>query len=293
MFGVLGPNGSGKTTLFRILTTVLRPSSGQVRVFGHDAVSQPDAVRRKMGVVFQKPSLDLKLTAEENLKHQGKLYGLNGPTLQRQIDALLIVFALQDRRGEMVEQFSGGMRRRVELAKAMLHRPKLLILDEPASGLDPGARRDLARYLQQLKEEDGLTIGLTTHLMDEADRCDRLAVFNEGRLVTVDTPLNLKGRVGGDVVIVEPDQNTNINELCQYIEQHHAPFSGGSGKAGSGQPRIQHDRIHLALADGAAFVAPLLRDLGPRVRSITVGKPTLEDVFLHLTGHTFYGRDET
>lgn len=282
IFGVLGPNGSGKTTLFRILATLMRPTRGGLSVFDCNVATQSALVRRQLGIVFQTPSLDVKLTAEENLMHQGHLYGLSGHALQSRVNTLLNAFALHDRRREYVERFSGGMRRRVELAKALLHRPRVLLMDEPATGLDPGARRDLWNQLRRMRSDDGVTIALTTHLMDEADHCDRLAVLSEGQLVAVDTPDNLKRRIGGDVITIEPEDPADLDELCTTITQRFGPWPSG------GQPTIHHDRVHLEKEDGASFVTTVSAAIVGRARSITVGKPTLEDVFLHLTGHTLY-----
>jgi ABC-2 type transport system ATP-binding protein len=180
IFGFLGPNGSGKTTLFRILCTLIGCEPGKVRILDLDAATQRDAVREKLGVVFQSPSLDKQLTAEENLRHHGHLYGLHGADLEKRIDELLERVGLSDRRRDRVGSFSGGMRRRVELAKGMLTRPSVLLLDEPSTGLDPGARIDLWRYLKEIQSAGNVTILLTTHLMDEGDRCNRLAVLDHG-----------------------------------------------------------------------------------------------------------------
>ena len=188
VFGLLGPNGGGKTTLFRILSTLLLPADGQAQVFGIDVAKDPLGVRRQIGVVFQNQSLDRRLTAAENLVHQGHLYGLRGSILRDRIDRVVDRVGLTDRRNSVVETLSGGMRRRLELAKGLLHRPRLLLLDEPSTGVDPGARRDFWDYLQLLRREEGVTILLTTHLLDEADKCDRLAILDEGSLVAEGTP---------------------------------------------------------------------------------------------------------
>ncbi|MCH7702051.1 MAG: ABC transporter ATP-binding protein, partial [Planctomycetes bacterium] len=197
VFSLLGPNGSGKSTLFRILATLMAPSSGTARVAGLDVRAQRDQVRRRIGVAFQHPSLDAKLTVFENLRHQGHLYGLSGRALRERIRELLDRFALTDRAGDRTETLSGGLKRRVELAKALLHAPQILILDEPSTGLDPAARASLMDHLHQLRDQDGVTTLLTTHLMDEADRCDRIGVLDEGRLVALDGPAELKRTIGG------------------------------------------------------------------------------------------------
>jgi len=197
VFGLVGPNGGGKTTLFKILSTALAPSSGSARVAGVDV--RDGAVRRRIGVVFQSPSLDGKLTVGENLLHHGHLYGLSGSGLKERIGEELTRFGLKDRMGDRVEKLSGGLQRRVELAKSLLHRPEVLLLDEPSTGLDPGARRDLWDALRGLK---GVTVLLTTHLLEEAERCDRMAILHKGKIVALGEPLTLRGEIGGDVVTV-------------------------------------------------------------------------------------------
>lgn len=216
IFGFLGPNGSGKTTLFRILATLMPPQTGQVRFFlpdapeqGYDLLSDRDRIRQHIGVVFQSPSLDKELTAAENLRHHGHLYGLRGAPLEQRIDQMLHRVGLDARPDERVGKFSGGMRRRVELAKGLLNRPRLLLLDEPSTGLDPGARIDLWKYLRDIQESDGTTILVTTHLMDEAEHCHRLAIMDQGRIIAADTPAALKERIGGDIITLttaEPEQ---------------------------------------------------------------------------------------
>jgi ABC-2 type transport system ATP-binding protein len=288
VFGVLGPNGGGKTTLFRILATMLRAASGRVEVFGHDAAAEPHRVREQLGVVFQLPSRDNKLTARENLVHQGHLYGLRGRELHDRIDALLAGVSLRDRQHERVELFSGGMRRRVELVKAMLHGPRLLVLDEPATGLDPGARRDVWQLLEALRARDGVTVALTTHLMEEADRCDRLAILARGRLVALDTPSRLKAAIGGDVITLEPEAGEGaagadgVAALARDIAERFGHWPAGS------EPAVVDGRIRLGRDDGAAFVARLASAFPGRLRRLTVGRPTLEDVFMHMTGQSLW-----
>jgi len=279
VFGILGPNGGGKTTLFRILSTLLLRTGGRVDVFGHSVVTQPQHVRQQLGVVFQMPSLDVKLTAQENLMHQGHLYGLRGGHLKERISRLLGQMGLGDQADQPVEIFSGGMRRRVELAKALLHDPPLLLLDEPSTGLDVAARSNLWEHLLQLRRDQGSTIAVTTHLMDEADHCDRLAILHQGRLVAIDTPANLKAQIGGDVVTVEPigDQ---VPALAQAITSRFGPWDGNA------KPVVVDRRIFLEKPDGPAFVAALAGAFPGKIGSITVGQPTLKDVFLHLTGKT-------
>lgn len=274
MFGLLGPNGSGKTTMFRILSTLMRPLAGRVRVFGADLRDEPDAARRSFGVVFQKASVDGKLTVLENLRHHGRLYGLGGAALAARCDAMLRRFDLAERAGDRVETLSGGLQRRVELAKGLLHQPRLLLLDEPSTGLDPGARRELTRHLVDLRDRDGVTILLTTHYMEEAERCDRVGIVNEGRLVTVDTPSALVASVGGDVVIVHSDDSEAL--AARIAERFAVPAAVVDGAV-----RIERQGGHELLRD--------IVDAFPgAVKTITFGKPTLEDAFIHVTGRRLW-----
>lgn len=276
IFGVLGPNGGGKTTLFRIICTLLRPTEGRLAVFGHDVAEEAAQVRARLGVVFQSPSLDLKLTARENLRHQGNLYGLGGSDLEQRIDRWLVHFGLGDRCDELAERFSGGLRRRLDVAKALLHQPQLLLLDEPATALDVAARRDLWRQLVRLRDEYQVTVALTTHLMEIADRCDRLAILSAGRLVALESPAQLKARIGGDVVTVKPAEDPQA--ICRLIKQRFGPWPDAT------EPQVVDGAIRLEKPDGSRFLAELSVALGDQIESITVGRPTLEDVFLHLTG---------
>lgn len=282
IFGFLGPNGGGKTTLFRILSTMLRPSEvgGHVHIFGHNVLENAKQARRHLGVVFQSPSLDLKLTAEENLRYQGRLYGLSGTKLRRQMDQWLQRVGLHARRTEYVERFSNGMRRRLELAKALLHKPSLLLLDEPDVGLDPGARHEFRGHLHNLCTQENVTVVLTTHLMEEADQCDRIAIIAAGQIIASDTPANLKADIRGDIIMVEP--HGNALEVCHTISEIFSPWRKGTS------PTIVEGKIYFEKPDGPKLVADLSVKLHGQVRSISVGRPTLEDVFLHLTGHTIW-----
>jgi ABC-2 type transport system ATP-binding protein len=273
IFGFLGPNGSGKTTLFRILSTLIAPTEGEVRMMGLDLRSQRDEIRRHIGVVFQSPSLDKQLTAEENLMHQGHLYGLRGAELRGRIGEMLARVGLAERPRERVGQFSGGMRRRVELAKGLLNRPRILLLDEPSTGLDPGARIDLWRYLREIQGNEGVTILLTTHLMEEAEHCSRLAIMDRGRLVACDTPAALKQRIGGDVITLSSAQP---QALVQALREK---FSVEADQIEQ-TVRLQRQRGH-------EFIPQLVEALPGMIDSISLGKPTLEDVFIRATGHGF------
>jgi ABC-2 type transport system ATP-binding protein len=271
IFGLLGPNGGGKTTLFKIISTLLAPSGGAVRVFGEDVARQAAAVRRRLGVVFQKPALDARLTVEENLRHQGHLYGLRGQLLVDRILGVLSRVRLSDRHGELVATLSGGLQRRVEVAKALLHRPELLVLDEPSTGLDPSARRDIWQDLSDLRKTDGTTVILTTHLMDEAAACDRVAILDAGRLVAIDAPEALTASIGGDVVLVKARDAAGL--AARVAERF-----GVKAEVVDGQLRIERDRAH-------EFVTELVEGFPGELDSVTFGKPTLEDVFVHYTGH--------
>ena len=271
IFGFLGPNGSGKTTLFRILSTLIPVAPGHVRIFDVEAAENRDLIRRQIGVVFQSPSLDKQLTAKENLTHQGHLYGLRGADLRTRVDAALAVVGLGDRAGERVESFSGGMRRRVEVAKGLLHRPRLLLLDEPSTGLDPAARIDMWRQLRQINQQDGVTILVTTHLMEEAERCSQLAVLANGKLLAADTPAVLKERIGGDVISIV---STRIADVRTALRER----LGVEAQEVDGVLRIERPRGH-------EFVPQLIEAALGMIDSISVGKPTLEDVFIQLTGH--------
>ncbi|MCG3148721.1 MAG: Daunorubicin/doxorubicin resistance ATP-binding protein DrrA [Verrucomicrobiae bacterium] len=271
IFGLLGPNGGGKTTLFRILSTLVRPQEGNVRVFGQDVITQRNQVRRRIGVVFQAPSLDKKLTVRENLRHHGHIFGLSGAPLRQRIDELLNRFGIADRADERTEKLSGGLRRRVEIARGLLHKPELLLLDEPSTGLDPRVRREVGDYLEELRSKDGVTILVTTHIMEEAERCDRLALLDQGKLIALDKPATLKDRVGGDVITVSAKAPESLS--AQVREKF-----GIEAQLVDGAVRIERPRGH-------EFIPQLVEAFPGAIESVTVGKPTLEDVFIHLTGH--------
>lgn len=270
LFGLLGPNGSGKSTLFRILATMMAPTEGRVVVAGVDAAADPDEVRRRIGVVFQSQSLDKKLTVAENLTAQGHLYGLSGGLLRERTGEALERLGLAERRDDIVETLSGGLRRRVEIAKAMLHRPQVLLMDEPSTGLDPGARRELADYVAELRDREGVTVILTTHILDEADRCDRLLLLHEGRKVAEGTPEELKARVGGDVVVLEAK---DAGSLAREIRRNFGvPVSQVNGT------------LRVEIENGHRFITDVVEAFPGRIDSVALHKPTLEDVFLDETG---------
>lgn len=277
IFGLLGPNGGGKTTLFRILSTLLPVQSGSVEVLGYNVTTSPAAVRRNIGVTFQSPSLDGKLTVRENLRHQAYLYGLSGNVMQARIDLLLQRLGIADRASDRADSLSGGLKRRVEIAKGLLHSPRVLLLDEPSTGLDPGARHDLWRYLHQLRGEEQVTVLVTTHLMEEAERCDRLGILDQGKLVALDTPESLRASVGGDCLTI---QTEHPEPLAAKIRER---FGVEPKKIGS-VLRLERDRGHELLRE-------LVEAFPDEVSSVALGKPTLEDVFIDRTGHRFWDEE--
>jgi ABC-2 type transport system ATP-binding protein len=280
LFGLLGPNGSGKTTLFRILSTLMVPTAGRALIMGFDAAKDPASLRRQIGVVFQAQSVDEKLTAYENLWHQGHLYGLHGAALNARILEILGRVGLADRMKELVETFSGGMSRRVELAKGLLHHPSVLLLDEPTTGLDPGARRDLWQYLQILRDQERVSVIVTTHLMEEAERCDRLAILNEGKLVALGTPTELKREIGGDVILL--DATGDAETLAQRISTRFSVDATVLGDQGRG------NQVRIEMENGHRFITGVVEAFPGEIQAVRVSKPTLEDVFIHRTGHRFW-----
>jgi len=266
LYGVLGPNGSGKTTLFRILSTLMPPSEGAASVFGVDTTQDAEVVRQRLGVVFQDEALDDNLTVRENLRFQAALYGLHGADRRERIDALLRRLDISDRADDAVSELSGGLRRRADLARGLLHRPDLLLLDEPTTGLDPAARRAFWTAIGRLREEEGTTLLLATHLMDEAERCDRVGILSDGALVTDGAPDALKAELGNETLWLETDGPTALRDRID------AQF---------GEPtRIVGSMVQVAPPDPPAFLAALYEALGDRIRSATLRTPTLEDVFM-------------
>lgn len=275
IFGLLGPNGGGKTTLFRILSTIFKPSKGRAQICGHDVINAAAKAREQIGVVFQSPSLDKKLKVYENLKHQGHLYGLSGADLKSRIDKLLDRVGLTDRKNDIVEKLSGGLKRRVEVAKGLLHDPKVLILDEPNTGLDPGARLDLWTYLRALSREEGMTVLMTTHLMEVAERSDRLLILNKGKKVALGAPDELRREIGGSVVSF---QSSEAKELCEWLK-----------KEVSGSDPKHFDRtVRLESEEGFELAQRVEKEFSGTIDTVVVGRPTLEDVFIKKTGHQFW-----
>ncbi len=275
IFGLLGPNGSGKTTLFRILSTLLAPESGSARLFGIDVTERPIEARRQVGVVFQSQSLDSRLTVEENLVHQGHMYGLRGHGLAERIGEVLEKVGLADRRKDRVQTLSGGLRRRADLAKGLLHGPKLLLLDEPSTGVDPVARLAFWRYLEQLRSAAGVTVLLTTHLLEEADGCDELAILDRGKLIRQGTPADLKAEIGGEVVTLASGGAAAVaTALAEEFAVQDA--------------RVDGDEIRFEHPEGSKWAARLMTRFGTQIESVKISRPSLEDVFLHHAGYGFY-----
>lgn len=277
IFGLLGPNGGGKTTLFRLLSTLLPVQSGRIHVLDRDVASQSSEIRQHIGVTFQAPSLDRRLTVRENLVHQGHLYGLRGRELLARIENRLARLGLTDREHALVNSLSGGLQRRVEIAKGMLHDPELLLLDEPSTGLDPGARHDLWRYLQQLRSESGVTVVVTTHLMEEAEKCDRLGLLDRGQMVALGTPAELRAEIGGDCLAISTDEPLR---LSQRIAERFGI-----------EPKLVGQSLRIERAQGHELLRELVEAFPSEITSVSLGKPSLEDVFIAKTGHRFW--DET
>src|SRR5262245_42309795 len=277
IFALLGPNGSGKTTLFRVLSTLIPLQQGEVHILGYDLRTEPDAIRAQLGIVFQAPSVDKKLTVWENIMHYGRLYGLGGRELRERAEEMLNRLGVADRRGGRAETLWGGLRRRLELAQGMLHRPRLLLLDEPSTGLDPGARSDVWQYLCQVRDADGVTIVLTTHLLEEAERADRIGIMHQGELAALDTPTALQAAVGGDAITIRTKDPAALATAIDERFHVHAMVLDGS--------------VRLEQQNGHQWIARLVEAFPDRIDSITLGKPTLEDVFIHITGHQFWNNE--
>jgi ABC-2 type transport system ATP-binding protein len=271
IFGFLGPNGAGKTTTISILCTLLRPTSGRAAIGGHDVERAPEAVRREIGIVFQDTTLDDRLTAFENLTFHGELYGMDRRDLKSRAASMLDRVGLGDRARDIVLNYSGGMKRRLEIARGLMHAPTALFLDEPTVGLDPQSRRGIWEYAQSLRDSEGVTIFLTTHYMDEAEACDRIAVIDHGEIIALDTPAGLKARLGGDVITVSARDNLALaGEVSERFDVN---------------PRIANDAVEFRVDRGDSFLPLLFARLSTPIETASVRKPTLDDVFVSLTGH--------
>jgi ABC-2 type transport system ATP-binding protein len=281
IFGLLGPNGAGKTTTLAMLSTMLEPTSGTAEIMGIDIKKDQDGVRKAIGIVFQDQSLDEELTAWENMDFHGRLYRLKKEIREQRIDELLELVELSDRKNDIVKTFSGGMRRRLEIARGLLHHPQVLFLDEPTLGLDPQTRNHLWKYIEILAKEKNITIILTTHYMEEADRlCNRIAIIDHGKIIALDTPPRLKDSIGGDVVSVQsPDSGKIAKTLA-------APWIS--------RIEIHNEEVRITLVNAEKHISTIVTLLNEEmipITSISVHKPTLEDVFLSFTGKTIRERD--
>lgn len=271
-FGFLGPNGAGKSTTISMLCTLLEPDGGTARVAGHDVVRERDAVRRNIGLVFQDPTLDGYLTAEQNLRFHAELYGVPKAVVPERMRLVLEMVGLWERRGSLVQTYSGGMKRRLEIARGLLHAPRVLFLDEPTVGLDPQTRASIWGYIEELKAAEDITIFLTTHYMDEAEHCDRIAIIDQGRLIALDTPEALKASVGKDRVQLQ------VDDTDAAIEALRAQFGL--------EATIAEGHVTVAVSAGEEFVPRLFAELGVPIRGVSVARPSLDDVFMSYTGTT-------
>ena len=278
VFGFLGPNGAGKTTTINMLCTLAKPSGGSATVAGHDVVRERDDVRRNIGLVFQDPTLDGYLTAAQNLKLHAELYGVQSNLVKPRMQQVMEMVGLWDRKDSPVATFSGGMRRRLEIARGLMHSPRVLFLDEPTIGLDPQTRRSIWTYIRELKEREEITIFMTTHYMDEAEWCDRIAIMDHGQIVALDAPETLKAGVGRDRVSIHTDDDQ-------------AAIAAIAEKFGL-EAVIAEGAVTFGVSSGEKFVPRLFAELGLPIRSVSVSRPTLDDVFMSYTGSTIRDAEE-
>ena len=278
IFGFLGPNGAGKTTTINMLCTLLKPTAGTATVDGFDIIRNKNEVRESIGLVFQDPSLDDRLTARENLEFHAVVYHVPRSVRGQRIKEVLDMVTLMDRADDRVETFSGGMKRRLEIARGLLHYPKVLFLDEPTIGLDPQTRNYIWEYIEDLKKREGITIFLTTHYMEEAEHCDRIAIIDLGNIIALDTPADLKDQVGGDVIKIKTADDEagerRLREMYPDLEMLNDPEC----------------KLCFEMEKGEEFIPELIRNFGTKIISVSVHRPTLDDVFLKLTGKEI--RDE-
>jgi ABC-2 type transport system ATP-binding protein len=278
VFGFLGPNGAGKTTTINMLCTLARPTAGSATVAGHDVVSERDDVRRNIGLVFQDPTLDGYLTAEQNLRLHAELYGVQSDLVKPRMRQVLEMIGLWDRKDSVVATFSGGMRRRLEIARGLMHSPRVLFLDEPTIGLDPQTRRSIWTYIRELKETEEITIFMTTHYMDEAEWCDRIAIMDHGQIVALDSPETLKAGVGTDRITIHTDDDDAA--IAALVSQFGI------------EARISEGAVTFGVPAGEQFVPRLFAELGVPIRSVNVSRPTLDDVFMSFTGSSIRDAEE-
>jgi ABC-2 type transport system ATP-binding protein len=277
-FGFLGPNGAGKSTTIGVLCTLIRPTSGSAQVAGYDVATQKDEVRRSVGLVFQETTVDHYLTAEQNLRFHADLYGVDRAGLSARLGQLLEMVGLADRRRDLVEKFSGGMKRRLEIARGLLHSPRVLFLDEPTIGLDPVSRAGMWDYLAELRQREDITVFLTTHYLDEAEHCDRIAIINAGKIVALDTPAALKASIGADRVTI----GTADDEAAMAALRDRFGL----------EPTRHGGAITISVEGGEQFVPRLFAELGVPIQSVSVARPTLDDVFVTYTGQTITEADK-
>ena len=270
IFGFLGPNGAGKTTTINIMCTLMRPTEGKVTLCGHNVARQPNEVRRCVGMVFQDPSLDTRLTAMQNLRFHTGVYSVPRAVAKKRIDEVLEMVELWERRNDTVQTYSGGMRRRLEIGRGLLHYPKVLFLDEPTLGLDPQTRYHIWDYILELRKRENITIFLTTHYMDEATVADRIAIIDYGKIIALDTPEALRRMVGGDVITLTTDNPEAA--IAELKEKHNieAKTDGGG--------------IHFEVQNGEKFIPVLVKEFKSALQGVSMRRPTLDDVFLKLTG---------
>ncbi len=272
IFGFLGPNGAGKSTTINMLSTLLIPTEGTATINNFDVLTERDNVRKSIGLVFQDPSLDDRLTAEENLRFHAKLYGVPKTEYKKRMEEVLRLVDLWDRREDIIKTFSGGMKRRLEIARGLIHYPQILFLDEPTLGLDPQTRVHIWEYILKLKRERNITIFMTTHYMNEAEYCDRIGIIDYGKIVAMDTPANLKKQVGGDVIRIKSNDKQKLKkELERRYER---------------KIKEEDETLQIEVEDGEKFLSRLFNELDTKIDSIELRKPTLDDVFLLLTGCT-------
>jgi ABC-2 type transport system ATP-binding protein len=278
VFGFLGPNGAGKSTTINMLCTLMKPTAGSARVAGHDVVRERDDVRRNIGLVFQDPTLDGYLTAEQNLRLHAELYGVESRLVEPRMRQVLRMVGLWERREGVVGTFSGGMRRRLEIARGLMHSPRVLFLDEPTIGLDPQTRRSIWSYIRELQKREEITIFMTTHYMDEAEWCDRIAIMDHGQIVALDAPETLKAGVGTDRVSIHTqDDDAAIEALKEHFDV---------------EARISEGAVTFGVPRGEEFVPRLFAELSVPIRSVSVSRPTLDDVFMSYTGTTIRDAEE-
>jgi ABC-2 type transport system ATP-binding protein len=279
VFGFLGPNGAGKSTTISMLCTLVKPTGGSALVAGHDVVSERDAVRRNIGLVFQDTTLDGYLTAEQNLRLHAELYGVPRDVVAPRLQQVMEMVGLWERRSSLVGTFSGGMKRRLEIARGLLHSPRVLFLDEPTVGLDPQTRSSIWGYIAELKEREDITIFLTTHYMDEAEYCDRIAIMDQGRIIVLDSPAALKASIGTDRVQIQtPDNDAAIAVLRERFEL---------------EATVAEGAVTFGVPEGEQFVPRLFAELGLPIQAVSVSRPSLDDVFMSYTGTTIRDAEAT